>query len=151
MLHESHHLSGRLISIVETNAERLTCDTVNRLQSSPQTSSYSKLSYGELYYRVNQVYQELGRWLWEKTDALIQSWYNELGERRFSENVPLSEVLWALTLTKHQLSEYLDAYAMTDSAIELYRRQELDRLIGHFFDRAAYYTAAGYERVARPH
>ncbi|MGH9685925.1 MAG: hypothetical protein ACRD5K_02405 [Candidatus Acidiferrales bacterium] len=151
MLHESHHLSGRLISIVETNADRLTCDTLKKLQSSQQTRSYSKLSYGELHFRVNHVYQDLGRWLWEKTDALIESWYNELGERRCSENIPLSEVLWALTLTKHQLIEYLDACAMTDSAIELYRRQELDRLIGHFFDRAAYYTAVGYERVSCPH
>jgi hypothetical protein len=146
MLHESHHLSGRLTTIVETHAARLTRDTVNKLQSSHQSPSYRRLPYDELHYRVNEVYQNLGRWLWEKTDAVIQSWYNELGERRFAEGIPLSEVLWALTVTKQQLMNDLDACAMADSAIELYRRQELDRLIGHFFDRALYYTAVGYER-----
>ena len=84
--------------------------------------------------------------MWEKTDADMRSWYKALGERRFTEGIPLSEVLWALTLTKQQLIDDLDVWAIADSAVELYRRQELDRLIGHFFDRAAYYTAAGYER-----
>jgi hypothetical protein len=149
MLHESHHLSGRLTSIVETHAARLTRDTIKKLQSSQQTRSYSGLSYDELYYRVNEVYQNLGRWLWEKTDAVIESWYKGLGERRFSEGIPLSEVLWALALTKQQLIGDLDASTIADSAMELYRRQELDRAIGHFFDRAAYYTAVGYERVAQ--
>ena len=146
MLRESHYLSGRLTTLVEAHADRLTRDTVNKLQSSQQTPSYRKLPYGELHFRVNEVYQNLGRWLWEKTDAVIQSWYNELGERRCTEGIPLSEVLWALTVTKQQLIDDLDACTIADSAIELYRRQELDRLIGHFFDRAAYYTAVGYER-----
>lgn len=145
MSHETIHLSSRLTGIVETHAARLTRDTVKKLQSSHQTRSYSKLPAGELYYRVNEVYQNLGRWLWEKTDEAIQSWYKELGERRFAEGIPLSEVLWALTLTKQQLVDDLDACAIVDSAMDLYRRQELDRVIGHFFDRAIYYTAAGYE------
>ena len=33
-----------------------------------------------LAYRLSDVYQSLGRWLWEKTDTLIEAWYNELGE-----------------------------------------------------------------------
>jgi len=147
MLSESHpHLSGRLTSIVEAHAARLTRDTVSKLQTSQLTPSYRKLPAAELYYRVNEVYQNLGRWLWENTDAVIQSWYNDLGERRFAEGIPLSQVLWALTLTKQQLITDLDVSTIADSAIELRRRQELDRLIGHFFDRACYYTAVGYER-----
>jgi hypothetical protein len=31
--------------------------------------------------------------------------------------------------------------------MELYRQQELDRLIGHFFDRAMCYAAEGYQHV----
>ncbi len=150
MLRESNYLSGRLISVVEAHADRLTRDTVNKLQTSEHTPSYRRLPAGELYSRVNDVYQNLGRWLWEKTDAFIQSWHIELGKRRFAEGIPLSEVLWALTLTKQQLIQELDSCAMADSALDLYRRQELDRLIGHFFDRAVCSTAAGYERSSAP-
>jgi len=76
----------------------------------------------------------------------VQERFNDLGERRCEEGIPLAEVLWALALTKDLLFEYLGAYGLADSAMELYQQQELDRLIGHFFDRAVCYTAAGYER-----
>jgi hypothetical protein len=85
---------------------------------------------------------------WEKSDQAVQARFSELGERRCQEGIPLPEVLWALVLTKDRLLEYLGAYALANSAMELYQQQELDRLIGHFFDRAVCYTAAGYERQA---
>jgi hypothetical protein len=50
-------------------------------------------------------------------------------------------------LTKDYLRAYISAWAFADSAVELYRQQELDRLIGHFFDRAMCYAAEGYERM----
>ena len=37
---------------------------------------------------------------------------------------------------------------MVDSAVELYQEQELHRLLGHFFDKAIYYTVRAYEREA---
>ena len=151
MLHESHHLPGRLISVIENHASALTCETVKKLQSSQRTRSYNKVSYGDLSYRVKEIYQNLSRWLWEKKDTVIQSWYNDLGEQRCNEGIPLSEVLWALILTKYQLIDYLDVCALDNSAMELYRKKEFDQLIDRFFDRAVCYTAEGYERRAGFH
>jgi hypothetical protein len=148
---QSQHLSSQLINVVECHADKLTRDAVQELQTNPRTHSYNKLPYSELTYRVNEVYQNLGRWLCDKTEPVIRSWYNELGEKRFKEGVPIQEILWALVLTKHQLTDYLDTCALADSAIELYRQQELDRLVARFFDRAVCYAAEGYEREARLH
>lgn len=145
---ENRHLPDRLIRIIETDAEQLTQGTVKQLQSSPRTPSYHNLSYGELHDRAYTVYHDLGRWLWEKSDQAIQSWYNDLGEKRYSEGVPLAEVLWALILTKNRLMDYLGKWGLADSAIELYQQQEFDRMVGHFFDRAVCYAAEGYEHQA---
>ena len=139
------HLSDRLIRIIENNAEEFAQSTVKKLRSSPRTESHHKLPDKDMYNRCYEVYHNLGRWLWEKSDQAVQARFNELGERRRQEGIPLPEVLWALVLTKDRLLEYLAAYALADSAMELYQQQELDRLIGHFFDRAVCYTAAGYE------
>jgi hypothetical protein len=147
-MRQSQHLSSQLINIVECHADKLTRDTVQNLQTNPRTPSYNKLSYSELTYRVNEIYQNLSRWLCDKTDPVIRSWYSELGEKRFKEGIPIQEVLWALVLTKHQLTDYLDAYALADSAMELYRQQELDRFVGRFFDRATCYAAEGYAHAA---
>lgn len=59
--------------------------------------------------------------------------------------MPLSEVVYALTLTKDHLREYIRAVGLVDSAVELYLEEELHLLIGHFFDKAVYHTVKGYE------
>jgi hypothetical protein len=148
---QSRNLSGRLIKIIEGNAEVLTQAVVQKLQASPLTSSYHGLSNRDIHDRVYAVYHELGLWLWEKSTPAIETWYGGLGEQRCEEGVPLGQVLWALVLTKDHLISYLDAYSFADSAVELYQQQEFDRIIGHFFDRAMYYTAEGYEHTATAH
>lgn len=145
---QNKHLSDRLISTIEGNAEELTEGTVKKLQSSPRTETYHKLPHHDLYNRCYEIYHNLGLWLWEKSDQAIQARYNELGEKRFAEGIPLEQVSWALVLTKKRLLEYLGGCGLGDSAMELYQQQEFVRLIGHFFDRALCYTAEGYERHA---
>jgi hypothetical protein len=144
--HENRNLSDRLIKIIEANAENLTKGTIEKLQQSSRTISYHALSYEELYSRIYRVYHDLGRWLWENSNQAVESWYRELGEQRRREGIPLVEVLWALVLTKDRLVNYLDACGPVDSIMELYRQQEFDRIIGHFFDRAMCYAAEGYSR-----
>jgi hypothetical protein len=147
-LNQNKHLSDRLIRTIESNAEELTQGTVKKLQSSPRTGAYHKLSHTELYNRCYEIYHNLGLWLWEKSDQAIQARYNELGEKRFAEGIPLAQVSWALVLIKERLLEYLGGSGLGDSAMELYQQQEFVRLIGHFFDRALCYTAEGYEGQA---
>lgn len=143
--HEGPSFSARLIKLLESHAEELTRAVVVKLQSNPRTSSYRRLSFDELYSSVYEVYHDLGIWLLEKTEIAIQARYTDLGKRRFAEGVQLSEILWALVLTKKQLRQYLAAWALADSAVELYRQQEFDRLIAQFFDQAGYHVARTYE------
>jgi hypothetical protein len=144
-------LSDLLIRIIESHAEELTRGAVKKLQNSPRTRSYHGLRHDELYRRVYEVYHDLGSWLGEKTDRAVRTWYSELGEKRFQEGIPLGEVLWGLVLIKYHLRDYIGTSGLADSAIELYRQQELDRLIGQFFDRAVCYTADAYQREASRH
>jgi hypothetical protein len=141
-------LSDQLIKTIESHAEALARGAVAKLQGSRRTNSFQRLSYDELYFRIYQVYHELGLWLQTKSDYEIHCWYVELGEKRFNEGMPLEEVLWALVLEKYYVCDYLHTFATTNSAMELYQQQEFDRLIGQFFDRAGCYTAEGYEHQA---
>ena len=142
---QNRHLSDRLIRAIESHAEEFAQSTVKKIRSNPRTESYRKVPDKDMYNRCYEVYHNLGRWLWEKSDQAVQERFNEVGERRCEEGIPLAEVLWALVFTKDLLLEYLGAYGLADSAVELYQQQELDRLICHFFDRAVCYTVAGYE------
>lgn len=145
---QNRHLSDRLIKTIEANAEELAQGAVKKLQTSSRTESYHKLAHRDLYNRCYEIYHHLGLWLWEKSDHAIQAQYNELGERRCDEGIPLAQVLWALVFTEEHLKEYLAGCGLVDSAMDLYQQQEFVRLIAHFFDRALCYTAQGYERRA---
>jgi hypothetical protein len=144
---DTHHFSSRLISLIESDAAELTQRTVEALQTSRHTPSYRHLAARDLYAKAYDVYHQFGRWLLENTDRAIQTRYRDLGGQRFNEGIPLSEVLWALVLTKGHLRSHLSSWALADSAVELYRHQELDRLISQFFDRAMCYTVEGYEHA----
>jgi hypothetical protein len=145
----TEQFASRLIALVESDAADLTQRTVEALQTNRHTPSYRKLAFQDLYAKAYDVYHQFGRWLLENADGVIQTRYQDLGHQRFHEGIPLSEVLWALILTKQHLRRHLSAWALADSAVELYRQQELDRLVAQFFDRAVCYTAEGYERAGK--
>ena len=144
-------LSDRLIKMIENHADELTRGAVENLRNSPHTPSYKGLSHDDLYQRVYKVYHDLGRWLAEKTDDALQNWHNQLGEKRFNQGIPLSEVIWALILSKYYLRDYIRTHGLADSILELHQQQELHHLLDYFFDRALLYTAEGYDRAAALH
>ena len=141
-------LTDRLVRMIEQHAEDLTRALVENLQSNPRTASYHRLSREAIHDRTHNVYKNLGLWLNSKAEEDIEASYTELGREREAEGIPISEVVYALTLTKYHLRDYIRAAGLVDSAVELYQEQELHRVLGHFFDKAIYYTVRAYERAA---
>src|SRR5579875_2505914 len=121
----TEYFASRLITLIESDAVELTRRTIETLQTSRHTPSYRHLASDDLHAKVFDVYHQFGRWVLENTESAIQSRYQELGEQRFHERIPLQEVLWALVLTKNHLRQHLSAWGLADSAVELYRQQEL--------------------------
>jgi hypothetical protein len=139
-------LSDRLVRMIEDHADELTRALVHNLQTNPRTASYHKLPREAIHERTYNVYKNLSLWLSSKSDENIEASYTDMGKQRFTEEIPLSEVVYALILTKYHLRDYIRFAGIVDSAIELYQEQELQRLLGGFFDKAIYYTVRAYER-----
>ena len=86
-----------------------------------------------------------------------------MGRTRFREGVPLSELVYAIILTKKHLRSYIRDHGLVDFAgdrvapdellpLALHSIQELNYQVGEFFDRALFYLARGYEAEAdKPH
>jgi hypothetical protein len=141
-------LTDRLIQMIERHADELTGALVEDLQSNPRTTSYHQLSREAIHDRTYHVYKDLGFWLNSKAEEDIEASYTELGIQREAEGIPISQVVFALTLTKYHLRDYIRAAGLVDSAMELYQERELHRVLDHFFDKAIYYTVRAYERAA---
>ena len=79
-----------------------------------------------------------------KTDSEIEERYIGLGARRAHQDVPYSQMLYALQTTKEHLWEFLRQEGLQE-AQELLGEFELLYSLERFFDRAAYFAAVGYE------
>jgi hypothetical protein len=135
--------------MIESHADELTHALVEDIRSNSRTASYHRLSREAIQHRTYHVYKDLGLWLNSKADEDIEANYTELGKKRKAEGLPLSEVVYALTLTKYHLRDYIRVSGLVDSAMDLYQVLDLQRLLGQFFDKAVYYTVRAYERSAK--
>ena len=75
--------------------------------------------------------------------------------------MPFSELVYAVILYKHHLRQYIQDHGLIEPAIDAHEHaemmlpvhlhgiQELNYMVGHFFDQAIYHTARGYESRSR--
>ena len=153
-------LAARLIQLIETHAEGLTREVLQDFTTNPKTQLLQKAPRAELEARIGSLYRNLGAWIGDPRDDAVQAEYEEWGRRRFRQGIPLSEIVYALVLIKHHLRRYIRDHGLVqfsaDSAVSgeflpvhLHAVQELNFMVGEFFDRALYYLARGYEAEAQ--
>ena len=136
-----------LMSQIETHAEQLTDRVIQAIRTNPRTQFLRGVSQEELGKAVYDLFRNLGRWLSEKREEEIEAIYGENGSRRYSEGVPLHELVYALNLVKQYLWEYVEKHVMPTSEGNLYQEEMLVTMMGRFFDRAVYHTVRGYEET----
>ena len=140
-------LAYRLVRLIETHSDALAAGLLHKVQSSALTRDYRKVPDEELQQRVYEIYRHLGEWLLGKTEFDINQRYREIGTRRAEQNVPLSQVMWVIVLTKENLWEYLKHEGGMARPLEVFGELEMLQLLGQFFDRAVFYAAIGYENA----
>ncbi len=139
-------LAYRLVRLIETHSDALAAGLLERVQTSPLLPDYRNVPADELKQRVYEIYRHLGEWLLSKSDGEIERRYVEIGARRAAQQVPLSQVIWTITLTKENLWEFLKKESVIDRPTEIFGELEMLRLLEEFFDRAVYYAAIGCEQ-----
>jgi hypothetical protein len=152
-------LGARLLQVIQVHSGALTDDAIKEITTSERTPSFRRLRRSELEARVSGLYGNLGKWIGNPDENAVRLEYEEMGRTRFREGVPVSELVYALLVTKRHLRRYIRDYGLVDFAgdrvvpeellpLELHSVQELNYQVGEFFDRALYYLARGYEMEA---
>ena len=72
--------------------------------------------------------------------------YVEIGMQRERQGVLLSELMYAIILTREHLWDFLKHEANIEKPKGVFGELEMMELLEQFFDRAMYYAAQGYER-----
>ncbi len=142
----------RFVRLIEDRSDVLATGLLHKVQTSKRTTKYSDVPPEELRQRVFEIYRHLGEWLLDKSEIDIERRYTEIGSRRAQQGVPLSQLIWAIILTKDNLWEFILDEAYPDRPVEIFGQRELLQLLDQFFDCAIHAAALGYERAeaARP-
>ncbi len=139
-------LALRLVHLIENHSDRLASALTARVRNSPRTQSYVRVPPEELHSRVYEIYRHLGDWLLGKSEAELEKFYACLGAHRASQGVAVSDLMWALVITKENLWDFLRSEAMADRALELLGELDLVLSLDQFFDRAAYFSLRGFQQ-----
>jgi hypothetical protein len=139
-------ISLRLVRLIEHHSDELAAELVAKLETSSRTADLHKVPVEELRDRIQEILTHLSEWLLTKTGHDVEQRYREIGERRASQGVALSDFCWAIAMTKDHLWGFLQRQGFMRGPVEIYGEMELLRLLDQFFDRALYSATVGYEQ-----
>jgi hypothetical protein len=141
-------LAYRLVKLIEKHSDGLAKALQARLDGCERCDAYHKnVPREELTTVVGEIYRHLGEWLLGKSETDIETRYCAIGEKRFKQKVPLSQVLWTIALVKENLWAYIKDNNVMERPAEIFGELEMLSLLDQFIDRAMYYAAVGYERA----
>ena len=142
----------RLVRLIETHSQALAASVLEQVRNSKLTQDFQqKVPPEDLNERVYEVYRHLGEWLMGKDEHQLEQRYLQIGARRAGQQVPMSEVIWVIVLTKDNLWEFIKKESVLEHPVEVFGELEMLQLLEQFFDRAIYYASVGYEQaVADP-
>ena len=140
-------LATRLVQLIEMHSDRLAETMLMKLQNCDKCGSFKYVPREEFRQRVYEVYEHLDEWLTSKREDDVARRYTEIGMQREQQGVLLSELMYAIILTREHLWEYLQNETNVEKPAEVFGELEMLQLLEQFFDRAMYYAAQGYEKA----
>ena len=140
----------RLVHLIETHSQALSSCLIDRVLASDATPGYKNVPQDELRQVVFEIYRHLGDWLLTKDELDLERRYLRIGAERAKQNVPFSQVAWVIVMVKDNLWTFLKKEVPEERPVEAFGELEMLQLLDHFFDRAIYYAAVGYELRGKP-
>ena len=140
-------LPGKLVTLIEDQADELAARMVRKVREDPRMAAYQRFDDEDLAERARMVYANLGKWLGDTSEGLVEEEYSRLGKVRCGERIPLSQVVMALLVTRRNLWHLVELQGW-DTVFDLRQQLDLELLVVRFFDRAVFHAVRGYESEA---
>lgn len=137
-------LGIKFARLIERESDKLAESLVHQLQDNDRTQSFRKIHPAELRDDVHELYYHLTEWLVTKTEGDVEKRQARLGAYRAAQQIPIEEFLWALTLSKRNLFEFLRREVPADGPLEMMFEMEFLQSVDEFFDRATYHAITGH-------
>ena len=134
-----------LIAILEKHLTDLTETWASEVKNSDYLETYKKLPQKELFNRGHILFSNLQDWLLKGASNDEAAFYfQEIGNKRINEGVPLSEIYYALYLLKKVLWSYVSEKDEVTGILKAQDAIEFMTVINNYFDLGDFYIIRGY-------
>jgi hypothetical protein len=142
-------ISTRLVHLIESNGEQIIDRVAAQIRRQPEMTHAKSVQDYELRGLGQDLLSHLGDWLSSGNDNDLARRYERLGTQCFQQGIPLHEALRGMSLLREKMIDLAQEHMISNSSIELYAEEELERRLGWFFDLLAIHMAKGFEQAVR--
>ena len=142
-------ISARLVHLIEFNGEQIVDRAVARIHRELEVAHSGSLLDHELRELGQGLTLHLGNWLSTGNGHDPGLRCERLGKLCWEQQIRLEDALRGLYLLREKMLDFAQEQLISNSSIELYAEEELDRRLGRFFDRLAIHLARGFEQAIR--
>jgi len=142
-------ISGKLVHLIETHASQIIQRVVDQIRREKDMPHIRALLDSELREWNLELLEGLSHWLSPSNQEDLGNRYERLGKLRFEQDIPLHESVRGLCLMREITLDFVEEHVASNSSVELYAEEELDRRLGFFFYLLITHVVRGYERALR--
>jgi hypothetical protein len=141
-------LSSKLVRMIEQHWDPITDSVIAQIRRDPKLEHVSKLPSSDLREIGQSILQNLSRCLFDEKDKVVHH-FEDLGRRRFHEDIPLCEAVHGLNVVKEKMIDYARGQGLAETTVDVFAEEELEHQVGLFFDELTFYFIRGYEQALR--
>jgi hypothetical protein len=139
----------KLVQHLRANADGMSERLLEKIRNSHRCNELLRRVPADEHKRYAlEIYHDLMEWMGSETDSLIEARYVELGRIRAQQEVPFGQLFWAVCITRDFLCDYIQQECLIDEPVEFWGGVMLTRSLNQFFDRALYFSLAGYQNAS---
>jgi hypothetical protein len=142
-------ISTRLVHLIESNGDQIIDRVADQIRREPQITHGNSIQEYELQELGQDLLHHLGDWLSSNNGNALALRYERLGQLCYRQAIPLHEALGGMSLLREKMLDVAQEHMISNSPIELYAEEELERRLGRFFDRLNIHLARGFEEAVR--
>jgi hypothetical protein len=140
----------KLVQHMKANGGRMSEALIQKIRASDRCRDLlAKMPVEEHKQYGLDIYSDLTAWLATETESSIEQRYVALGIRRAEQNIPFSELLWAVCIANEYLWEYMQQECLLEEPVEFWGGVQLLHSLNQFFDRAVYFVSVGYQEAGK--
>ena len=140
----------KLIEITEANAEKIAQQWYNNVKLNPRTPAYHTMPEEEAKRQAMYFFKHFGKLFFtDKPFEEAQVLFSRFAAARYGQRIPLSEVIYTLTLMRRHMWLFSSSQAVFITAVDHHQAAESQSRTILMFDYAIYIIAQKYEELLK--